>query len=90
LQSIDIPHLAHRTALISGHGTESWNLLPSPLQSAIPALESEMLLIIAAIVWFLVMFTISRRMDKKKKRHSEAISFLVFVAGLLVILSLLH
>ncbi|HUO41367.1 MAG TPA: hypothetical protein VMU35_00200 [Methylomirabilota bacterium] len=64
--------------------------MASPLQSAIPALESEMLLIVVTIVWFLVMFTVSRRMDKTKRGHSEAISFFVFVAGMLVLLFLLR
>lgn len=49
-----------------------------------------MLLIIGAVVWFLVMFIVGRRLDKTKKRHGEVISFLVFVAGLLVLLFLLY
>jgi len=49
-----------------------------------------MLLIVVTIVWFLVMFTVSRRMDKTKRGYSEAISFFVFVAGMLILLFLLR
>jgi len=59
------------------------------LQTPVPASSSEMLTAVAAVIWFVAMFLMARRLVKKWKHFGEFVSFLLYVIGLLFLVTLL-
>jgi hypothetical protein len=59
------------------------------LQTPVPASSSEMLAAVAALIWFVAMFVMARRLVRKWKHFGEFISFLLYVIGLLLLVTLL-
>ena len=59
------------------------------LQTPVPASDSEMLVVGAALIWFFVMLFLARRIDRLSKHCGEVVSFLAFVLGLLLLVVLL-
>ena len=61
-----------------------------PLQTPVPTSESEIVLVAAVLIWLLAVLYIARRFAHKSRFLGEVLTFVVFVAGVLVLLYLLY
>ena len=60
------------------------------LQTPVPTSESEIVLVAAVLIWLLAVWMITRRFAHKLKFLGEVSQFLLFVAGVLILLFLFY